>query len=541
MTGPNSSAPRGRSPVRRRIAGATPLLVPLDPAAAAPLHRQIYDGIRERILDGRFAAEMRLPSTRVLAVELGVARNTVVLAFEQLRAEGYLSGRRGGGTRVRAQVPDSLLSVTAIRRGTGAGMRRGPQRESTSTAPKAAHRAPALSDRWSRVSASATEWGSATDVHPMPFSFGLPAIDAFPAARWARLTARRWRNGAVFHGHAATTGDRTLRIAIAAYLTSSRGARCTPEQVVIVHGAQQALDLVARVLVDPGDDVWMEDPGYPGAAAALAAAGARVVPVPVDDEGMNVAEGMLAAPRARLAYVTPSHQFPLGSVMSASRRLALLTWARRNGAWVVEDDYDSEFRYAGRPIPCLQGLDAEREGSSRVLYVGTFSKTLTPALRLGYLIVPDELSDAFRLARAVASGNSPTLDQGVLADFIGEGHYVRHVRRVRALCAERQQALLAAAKRELAGLVDLAPDAAGLHLVGWLREGADDARVAEAANDGGVDASPLSRYAIARPQRGAILLGYAAFDERAIREGVRRLARVLGGAPGQPPLSSAAS
>ncbi|MEP6574113.1 MAG: PLP-dependent aminotransferase family protein, partial [Gemmatimonadota bacterium] len=357
---------------------------------------------------------------------------------------------------------------------------------------------------------------------------GLPAIDAFPAAAWARLSARRWRTGGVFHGHASTAGDRALRTVIATYLTSSRGARCSPEQVMIVHGAQQALDLIARVLTNPDDQVWMEEPGYPGASAALAAAGAEVVPVPVDEEGLDVAAGLRMAPQARLAYVTPSHQFPLGSVMSASRRLALLTWARRNSAWIVEDDYDSEFRYGGRPIPCLQGLDAERESSARVVYVGTFSKTLSPALRIGYLIVPPDLLEPFRMALAVASGNSPTLDQSVLADFIGEGHYARHVRHVRALCAERQQALLASARRELSGLVDLVPDAAGLHLVGWLPKGISDLAASEAAGSAGVEASPLSRYAAKSVTRGALLLGYAAFDSRSIEAGVGRLARALG-------------
>lgn len=506
---------------------AAPLLLPLDTASQLPLHRQIYEGLRAGILTGRFAANMRLPSSRVLALELGVARNTVVLAFDQLSAEGYLSTRRGGGTRVRAGIPDNLINVHSDRAGRRDRERR-PARQfapgSRSPAPRSPARIPA---RWTRALADLATFGAGRDSDAVPFALGMPAVDAFPAALWARLTARRWRSGGVFLGHAAAAGDRVLREAIAAYVTSARGARCTSEQVLIVSGAQQALDLVARVLIEPGDPVWMEDPGYVGARAALAAAGARVVPVPVDAEGMNVAHGERTAPAARLAYVTPSHQFPLGTIMSAARRLALLTWAHRVGGWVLEDDYDSEFRYSGRPIPCLQGLDAERGVASRVLYVGTFSKTLSPALRLGYLIVPDELVDVFRVARAVSGGHSPTVDQSVLADFIGEGHYGRHVRRVRALCAERQQALLAVAERELGGVLALAPDAAGLHMVGWLPPRANDQRAADAAQREGVDVTPLSRYSAIRPARGALLLGYAAFDERAIRSGVRRLARAL--------------
>jgi GntR family transcriptional regulator / MocR family aminotransferase len=281
------------------------------------------------------------------------------------------------------------------------------------------------------------------------------------------------------------------------------------------------------VLVDAGDTVWMEDPGYTGARAAFAGAGARVIDVPVDDEGMEVSAGERAAPDARLAYVTPSHQFPLGTIMSASRRLSLLNWARRANAWVLEDDYDSEFRYSGRPVPCLQGLDAERGGAARVLYIGTFSKTLAPALRLGYLIVPDELVDVFRVARAIAGGHSPTLDQGVLADFIGEGHYVRHVRRVRALCAERQQVLLEAARAELGDAMQLAPDAAGLHMVGWMAPGANDAKAAESAAGAGVEVTPLSLYYSVPPRNGALLLGYAAFGDEEIRMAIRKLSRVL--------------
>jgi GntR family transcriptional regulator/MocR family aminotransferase len=525
---PNSANKAGPNKARRRrhrVPDAAPLLVPLDPRSAAPLHRQIYEGIRAGILTGRLAASARLPSTRVLASELGVARNTVVLAFDQLIAEGYLSTHRGGGTRVRAGIPDTLINVSASGATTPDRARRAARNTPRATATRAPARIPA---RWTRALAALAGVGAGRDADAVPFALGVPAIDAFPAALWARLTARRWRTGGVFLGHAAAAGDRALRTAVAEYVTSARGARCTSDQVLIVSGAQQALDLVARVLIEPGDPVWMEDPGYFGARAALAASGARVIPVPVDDEGMNVAHAERAASKAKLAYVTPSHQFPLGVIMSAARRLALLTWAHRVGGWIIEDDYDSEFRYSGRPIPCLQGLDAERAASSRVLYVGTFSKTLTPALRLGYLIVPDELVDVFRGARAVSGGHSPAADQSVLADFIGEGHYARHLRRVRALCAERQQALLHAADRELAGVLELAPDAAGLHMVGWLPPRASGSAAVDAAWREGVDVNPLSRYSAGRPKRDALLLGYAAFDEAAIRAGVRKLARALG-------------
>ncbi len=486
------------------------LLLPLDPDAATPLYRQVYDGLRSTILAGRLAAGARLPSSRALATELGVARNTVVLAFDLLRAEGYLAGHKGGGTRVRAQVPDRLLTATPAR------------------AP-AARRAVAavVPSRWTRIVAEAGEWGATHRVRATAFALGVPAIDAFPVALWTRLTTRRWRRHGVFLGQPAAPGERALRAAIADYVTTARGARCSADHVIVVGGAQQALDLIARVLVEPGDRVWIENPGYTGARAVLIAAGADVCPVPVNDEGLDVSAGIRAAPRARLVYVTPSHQFPLGAVMSASRRLALLTWARRAGAWIVEDDYDGEFRYAGRPLPCLQGLDATQTEPARVLYVGTFSKTLAPALRLGYVIVPEQLVETFRVAGAITSGAVATMDQGVLTDFITEGHYARHVRRVRALCAERQEVLLDASRRRLAGALDLVPDVAGLHLVGWL-QGISEGAAAEAARAGGVQVSRLSAFTMGRTARGALLLGYAASDSRAIRTGVERLSRALG-------------
>ncbi|MEO8880093.1 MAG: PLP-dependent aminotransferase family protein [Gemmatimonadaceae bacterium] len=519
VTGPT----KGRSK-SKRVADTAPLLVPLDFASREPLHRQIYEGVRANILAGRLAADTRLPSSRVLAAELGVARNTVVLAFDQLCAEGYLSARGGGGTRVRAAMPDSLTNVNVARRMARAPHPPGAVREPSLRVATAPTQVPT---RWAQALAADPETGISPSIDTRAFTLGMPAVDIFPAALWARLTARRWRSGAVFLGHAPAAGDEALRNAIASYVTSARGVRCTPDQVLMVSGAQQALDLAARVLVEPGDAVWMENPGYLGARAALAAAGARVIPVPVDDEGMNIDAGERLSPAARVAYVTPSHQFPLGSIMSASRRLALLTWARRVGGWVLEDDYDSEFRYSGRPIPCLQGLDTERGGSGRVLYIGTFSKTLAPALRLGYMIVPDELVDIFRAARAIAGGHSPTPEQGVLADFMEAGHYGRHVRRVRALCAERQQTLLSAAESEIGDAMQLAPDAAGLHMVGWLQPGVSDRAATAAAAREGVEVMPISRYSMVQLERGALLLGYAAFDEGEIRRGVQRLARAL--------------
>ncbi len=325
-------------------------------------------------------------------------------------------------------------------------------------------------------------------------------------------------------GYGHPSGYRPLREEIAAYLGAARAVRCVWEQVIVVSGSQQALDLAARVLLDPGDAAWVEDPGYAGARGALTGAGARLVPVPVDEEGLRVSAGMARCADARLAHVSPSHQYPLGATMSLPRRLELLAWASRAGSWVIEDDYDSEFRYTGRPVEALQGLDAE----GRVIYVGTFSKVLSPALRLGYLVVPPDLVDPFTAARELADRHAPTVEQATLARFIAEGHFARHVRRMRALYAERQVALVSAAARDLPGLVDVGPAEAGMHLVGWLPADADDREASRRAEAGGVEANALSLYGIEPLRRGGLLLGYAAVDEAGIRDGVRRLAAALG-------------
>ena len=353
----------------------------------------------------------------------------------------------------------------------------------------------------------------------------MPALDAFPFDVWQKITTRHWRRPQRdLLGYGDPAGHRPLREAIASYLGAARAVRCRPEQVIVVAGTQQAIDLVARVLLDPGDSVWVEDYGYLAARGALTAAEARLVPVPVDEEGIDVAAGARLCADARLAYVSPSHQYPLGVTLSLGRRLALLEWASRTGAWVVEDDYDSEFRYSGRPLAAMQGLDEE----GRVIYLGTFSKVLFPSLRMGYMVVPEDMVEAFTAARALVGWCSPVVDQSIVADFIGEGHFARHIRRMRALYAERQAALVAAARRELGGLLEVGAAAAGMHLTGRLPDGVDDAAASRAAVAAGVQTQPLSAFALERHyRRGGLLLGYAAYNEREIRDGVRKLATAL--------------
>ncbi len=481
--------------------------VNLDAASGVPLYRQLYDELRRAILTGQLRAGTRLPSTRELAADLSLSRNTVLNAFDQLLAEGYVEGQVGSGTYVSRALPDELLHARAQGQRTTR-----PPRKGRTLAQRAE---PYLH---ARVNASRDP------TQTRPFRPGTPALDAFPHALWSRLLARRWRKPARdLLGYTESGGYLPLREAIAAYLGAARAVRCEAAQVIVVAGSQQALDLIARLLVDEGDTLWLEEPGYLGARAAFTSAGAQVVPVNVDDEGLDVRAGERLAPDARLVYVTPSHQYPLGVTMSLSRRLALLEWANRAGAWVLEDDYDSEYRYAGRPLAALQGLDAE----GRVIYLGTFSKVLFPALRLGYMVVPPDMIEVFTNARGLASRFSPTIEQAVLADFINEGHFARHIRRMRALYAERQAALLDAAASELSGLLDIRPDPAGIHLVGWLPAGVDDIAASQAALAHGIDAQPLSAFRAKRGGRGALILGYAAYDERQIRHGVRQLASAL--------------
>jgi GntR family transcriptional regulator / MocR family aminotransferase len=492
----------------KRTAGALPLLVRLEPDADRPLNQQLYQGLRTLILEGRVRAGMLLPSTRMLSVDLMVSRNTVLNAYEQLTAEGYLEGRAGGGTRVSSTLPDTILraSVPPERR-TPIRARRRPSRRAASIA------AVPIRPRFSQLPRLTRA-----------FRLGACALGDFPMELWGRLMRRRWsQSGVRALDYGDVSGYAPLREAIAAYLQASRGVICQASQVLIVNGSQQALDLVTRALMDPGDSAWLEDPGYDGAYGALVAGGTRVVPVPVDSEGLNVEIGVQRSPNARLAYVTPSHQFPLGLTMSLPRRIELLRWAKTSGAWLLEDDYDSEFRYASRPLAALQGLDAE----ACVIYTGTFSKIVFPSLRLGYVVVPPPLVETFVKLRLLTDVHPPTFMQAVLADFLADGHFERHIRRMRMLYRERQEALVAAARQNLDGLLDVRPADGGMHLLGWLPAGIDDSDASRDAAVEGLDVLPLSCFTRSRLDQSALLLGYAGLTPKEIANGTRRLGKVL--------------
>lgn len=480
----------------------------MDRDSSVPLFAQLYRGLRDAIVTGRLAPGVRLPSTRALATELGVSRNTVLDVFDQLHAEGYVEGRVGAGTFVVSIAPD----VPPVQREARAS-------ETDSASPSGGLSRFGAAIQGLRLTAPPTN-------RPAAFIVGEPDVEHFPAGTWRRLTARRWRTGpSELLVRASPAGFQPLREAIASYLGATRGVRCEAGQVIVVAGTQRGLSLVTRVLLDPGDVVWMEDPGYPGAQLVFHAAGLQMQPVPIDAEGLDVAEGVKRAPYAGAAYVTPSNQFPLGETMSASRRLALLDWAHRNNAWILEDDYDSEFRYAGRPLAALQGLDDR----GRVIYLGTFSKILFPPLRLGYIVVPPELVDVFGAAQVVESGAPPAVDQAILADFLYEGHFARHVRTMRALYAQRQEVLLDAARTHLDGLLPLHPSPAGIHLVGRLAPDTDDRAMSVAARRRGVQVSPLSAFFLgSSPPKRGLLLGYAAPNEAEIASGVVQLASAIG-------------
>jgi GntR family transcriptional regulator/MocR family aminotransferase len=483
-------------------------LITLDSKSQTPLYRQLYDCLRRAILTGQLTPGTRLQSSREISKELNVSRNTVVNAFEQLLAEGYLEGQVGSGTYVSRALPEELLNAEGVlaRRVTRAGSKR-----------------LGLSERGKVIAAFALDVPREFEK-VRPFQSGVPALDAFPYDTWFKLVARHWRrpaNGLL--GYGEPQGHLPLRRAIASYLGVSRAVRCEAEQVIIVDGAQMAFDLTARLLLDSGDTAWMEEPGYRGARGALTAAGARLVHVPVDAEGLDVAAGAALNPDARLIYVTPSHQFPLGMTMSLSRRLSLLEWASRADAWVMEDDYDSEYRYEGRPLASLQGLDDD----GRVIYLGTFSKVLFPSLRLGYMVVPKALVGAFVAARAIVGRHSPSVEQAILADFIEEGHLGRHIRRMRALYAERQMLLVEALRREAGDLLDIEPSEAGIQLAAWLPEGVDDREVAREAAARGLEARPLSFFYTKKISRGGLELGYAAFNKDEIRKGAVQLSAAI--------------
>jgi GntR family transcriptional regulator/MocR family aminotransferase len=495
-------------PKRTRLTKRSEII--LDATLPVPLYKQLYERLRREILAGQLEHGARLPSTRTLARELGVARTTTVLAYKQLLLEGYLDSRVGQGTVVARSLPTTLFQ-----------------------------------EQTDRTQSSQTNAGKTATIHlasrvrplkeiPYPqrregrtggiFYGGEPGLEMFPYEIWARLIARRARQSLhEFAHYQPPAGYYPLREAIAAQIGITRGVRCTPEQIILTAGSQGALDLAVRTLLNPGEAAWLENPGYFGARGALLTAGARLVPVPVDEQGIVVEIGRKLCPEARLVSTTPSHQFPLGVTMSLGRRLALLDWAREAGAWILEDDYDSECRFSGRPLEALQGLDH----AGRVLYIGTFSKVLFPALRLGYLVVPTELVEPLLAMRRFIDIHIPILEQMALFDFMNEGHFARHLRHMLNYYSQRRDLLHCELRAHLGGLLEVYAPEAGMNLVGWLPPGKDDQRAARLAAQVGIAVMAISTYSLEPLPRGGLLFGYAGTDEETIPQGVKKLAEVL--------------
>jgi GntR family transcriptional regulator / MocR family aminotransferase len=475
------------------------LLIPLADNRL-PLFRQIYLGLRKAIDSGRLQPGERLPSTRDLAEQLGVSRTVVLLAYEQLLADGLTTSRHGSGTYV----------VEALHLKT--------RKEKKFS----------IQARLSRFGKVAT--AEATNVPPSEersrslrydFAYGHSNIELFPFEAWRRALLRNARKISIREiDYGSPSGTSALRESICAYLQRARAVICDPSQVIIVNGSQQGLDLVARVLLEPGQRVIIEEPQYQGTRQILRAAGARLIPVPVDHEGLITSK---LPDDARLAFVTPSHQFPTGVILTLERRLELLAWAKQRNAIVIEDDYDGEFRYKKQPMESLHGLDPD----GRVIYIGTFSRTIFPALRIGYMIVPKSLVAAFTTAKWLCDRHTATLEQQTLSDFLSNGHYERCLHRVRRRNALVRAALLDSIHRYLGGRVEVSGDGAGVHLVLWPTDRLSEETIIERAAARGVGVYGIAPYFLKQPSRAGLMIGYSRMKDAAIREGIRRLAEVL--------------
>ena len=479
----------------------------IDPSSPEPLHRQLYNELRTAILGGRLPSGCRLPASRELAQVTGLSRNTVLSAYDQLIAEGYIDSRAGSGTYVSIALPEQVLS--------------GPAVEPLPQADRGSRR---LSVRGERLLAAPFRRWPPLQSGPMLFRAGLPALDQFPMDTWRRLTEKRMRIASVRQlAYDDPQGYRPLREAISAHLAAARGARCSPDQILVVSGSQQAISLACEVLINDGDQVLFEDPGYFAARSVFETAGAEIVPVPVDEDGFDVGAAVQLAPSARLAYVTPSHQNPLCVTMSLPRRRALLQWAEANGTWILEDDNASECRYRGRPLAALQGIDPH----GRVLYAGTFSKVMFSAMRLGYLVAPPDLVPAFVRARELHDRQSPGITQAVLADFMIEGHFSRHLRRMRTLYASRLEALTKVVRDYAPDLFEIPECEGGVNRVAWLPPGVSDTDAVELLKPEGFACLPVSEFRMRPGGRNGLVLGFAGMTEEAIDAAIRKMAGIL--------------
>lgn len=488
----------------KRHGGALLSSIRIDKSSDRRFSVQLYMALRELLLSGAFKPGDRMPATRTLALEIGVSRTTVIDAIDRLVSEGLLESRVGAGTYVsEALAGQGRLSDVA----------QGPEGKIA---------APRLS-RTTERAASSFAPRSRLPHHSTPFITALPALDAFPMAQWARLSARHWRKERDhIGGYGEPFGYGRLREAIAQQLNAARGIKCDPEQIFVVNGAQHAFATIGLMLVNPGEAIWLENPGALGARNAFLACDARLVPVDIDAEGFCVEDALAKEPDFRLAFVTPSHQQPLGSVMSLSRRLALLQAAKDADAMIVEDDYDGEFYYGEQPPPTLKSIDTQE----RVIYVGTFSKSLFPSLRLGYILSPKGLVESFERIFTTWQSGVPTFNQAIVADFMDEGFFATHVRTMRQIYKERYEALFEAAGA-IRDWVDIRPTKSGFHTPGFLKGAFGETEVVEGAAAAGIRTAPLGRYAIAPFAKKGLVFGFGSTPPEDIRSGMETLGRVM--------------
>jgi GntR family transcriptional regulator / MocR family aminotransferase len=478
----------------------------VDKKKTQPLYQQLYDGIRNAILNGAIRAGERLPATRQLSADLKISRNIVSLAFEQLMLEGYLTGKVGSGTFVSSTLPDNFIKSKPT-------VRPSPEEK-----PKI-NKAPFKSKNNDILSRNTAK------EEVVPFQNAVPAIDIFPFKIWNRIVAREYKEISTRHlGYDDAYGYRPLRESIASYLRSARGVRCEADQVLIINGTQQGLSLCAHVVLKNGDEVLIEDPGYAGARAAFANYGAKIIPVPVETDGVDVSFIEKHHNKAKIIYITPAHQYPLGGTLSLSKRMDLLRWAAKTNTWIIEDDYDSELRYTGRPLAALQGLDQ----SNKVIYIGTFSKVLFPGLRIAYMVLPTQkIADYFKAVKAVFDRQSPIMEQVITNTFIREGHFSRHLRKMRLEYHERQKMLIKAIEKDLGGKLYAEEQAAGMHLIGWLPKKSNDRGISASLLKHGIITNSLSEYTLKYARGPGLILGYTAFNKFKLRHYVQKMNQIL--------------
>ena len=488
------------------------LVINLNQNSSKPLHQQLYEQLRQAILTQRLIPGQRIPSTRFLAKSLSISRSTVTTSYEQLLSEGYLETVRGCGTFVCNQIPDDLIQSNPIK-------------SKLNITDNHSHSSIKLSKYGENLVNTASVPRIAEPKLQINFRYGTPALSEFPVKVWRRLLSRYCSANLDWLDYSTQpNGYQPLREAIKAYLSRCRGVNCEPEQILITNGTQQALDLILRLLIEPGETIAIENPGYLSARIIFETQGAKVLPISVDNSGLIVQE-LTNSPQKniRLIYVTPSHQFPTGAILSLPRRLELLTWAQQTGGLIIEDDYDSEFRYGEKPIPALQGLDQ----SNSVLYIGTFSKVLFPSLRIGYLVVPKNLVAIFTRAKWLNHRHLPILEQQVLTEFIKEGYLERHIRKMRSIYDKRRQVLVKALKKYFGGRIKILGEKAGIHLMVRLNSNLNDQEIIQRAASFGIGMMSANPHYLINHPRGEFIFGYGEVTETQLQQGIRTLAQII--------------